>query len=94
MNYRALFKYVFDINVFNSAFSIMIALILGIFWGITCFATLGLLIGYLGFNTFKKNEYYSYYNLGFGKIQLLLGTFIINMFLSLVMFAIYFMYRV
>ena len=93
MNYRALFKYAFDINVFNVAFSIIVALILGMLWGIISFATIGLLIGYIGFNSFKKNEYYTYYNLGLSKTQLLLGTLIMNCFMALLLFACYFMFK-
>lgn len=46
------------------------------------FSTLGILIGYLGYETFRRNEYYAYYNLGFTKKSLLLKVCIINMVLA------------
>jgi hypothetical protein len=51
--------------------------------------SIGILIGMLGFNTFKKNEYFAYYNLGITKKQLIKNTFILNSLISLTVYLIY-----
>ena len=93
MNFRALFKYTLDTNVFNIAFSLLSALFLGVFWAIIVFATFGNVLGYIGFRTFKNNEYYTYYNLGFSKLKLLTGTFIINIFIGVFLMALYLIFK-
>jgi hypothetical protein len=61
----------------------------GILWSIIIFSSFGIFIGYLGFETFKKNEYYAYYNLGFTKTDLLKRVWLINMVISLLLIVIY-----
>jgi len=82
---RALTKYAFDINFINIPFSIILAAISGAIWGLISFLSLGIFIGFLGFNFFKKNEYYLYYNLGFNKFSLLKNVFVINVFISILL---------
>lgn len=89
MNTRALFKYIQDFNMFNLAFCVLVALVIGVKWAIVFFATFGLLIGYIGFNVFKKQEYYAYYNLGLTKRALLLSTFLCNVIVAAFLFIIY-----
>ncbi|MCH3884684.1 hypothetical protein [Tenacibaculum aquimarinum] len=89
MNSKAIGKYFIDINIFNIPFSLLIGLTLGFLWSIITFCSLGILIGYLGFDFFKENEYYSYYNLGFTKSNLLKKVWFLNTSISLVIFLIY-----
>lgn len=64
MNERAFWKYYRDFNLFNLSFSVLSGLFFGLYSGMLIFLSFGMLIGYLGFNYFRKNEYYLYYNLG------------------------------
>ena len=79
MNQRAFWKYYRDFNFFNLAFSALSAVFFGIFSGLLIFISFGTIIGYLGFNYFRRNEYYLYYNLGFSKSFLLKKTWILNL---------------
>lgn len=93
MNFRALFKYTLDINIFNSAFSLLCALFLGVFWAIVMFVTFGNVLGYIGFNSFKKHEYYTYYNLGFSKTHLVVGAFVCNIFIGTFLLGLYLIFN-
>jgi len=83
-HYRALLKYALDINFINIPFSVILAAISGPIWGLVSFLSIGIFIGFLGFNFFKKNEYYLYFNLGYNKISLLKHVVIINLFVSII----------
>ena len=71
MNQSAFWKYYRDFNFYNIIFSLISGLII--------FLTFGMLIGYLGFNYFRKDEYYLYYNLGWSKKHLLEKVFLMNL---------------
>ncbi len=88
MNNKAIWKYFFDINMFNIPFSLIFGLISGVLWSVLIFSSLGILIGYLGFHIFKKNEYYTYYNLGFTKSKLIKKVWFLNMTISSLLFLI------
>ena len=90
---KAISKYFLDINMFNVPFSLIFGLISGILWSVVIFSSFGILIGYLGFQTFKKNEYYAYYNLGFTKTDLLKKVWLLNMAISILLFLIYITFR-
>ena len=85
---KAIRKYFIDINIFNVPFSLVFALTSGIFWGVVIFSSIGILIGYLGHQTFRKNEYYVYYNLGFTETNLLTKIWLINMAISFLIILI------
>jgi len=86
---KAIRKYFLDINMFNIPFSLIIGLISGILWSVVIFSSFGVLIGYLGFQIFKKNEYYVYYNLGFTKSKLIKKVWFLNLIISSLIFLIY-----
>lgn len=86
---KVIWKYFLDINIFNVPFSLIFGFISGVFWSIVIFSSFGILVGYLGFQTFKKNEYYAYYNLGFTKTNLLKNVWMLNLTISFFMFLIY-----
>ncbi len=90
---KAISKYFLDINMFNIPFCLIFGLISGVLWSVVIFSSFGILIGYLGFQTFKKNEYYAYYNLGFTKTDLLKKVWLLNMAISFLLFLIYTMLR-
>lgn len=85
---KSIWKYFLDINMFNVPFSLIFGLTFDILWSAIIFSSFGILIGYLGFQTFKKNEYYVYYNLGFTKINLIKKVWLINMAISSLIFLI------
>jgi hypothetical protein len=93
MSAKAIGKYFLDINMFNIPFSFVIGLTFDFFWGIITFSSFGILIGYIGFDFFKENEYYSYYNLGFTKSNLLKKVWLLNLSISVIMFLIYIIIR-
>ena len=88
-NHKIIWKYFLDINLFNLSFCLIFAFVFGILWSIFLFATFGIIVGYLGFKTFKSNEYYSYYNLGITKKHLLKRVLLYNATISFFIFIIY-----
>lgn len=88
MNNAAFRKYYFDFNLFNLVFSVISGIYFGLFSGLLIFCSFGMLIGYMGYNFFRKNEYYLYYNLGFTKTYLLKRVFLWNLVLSLPLMVI------
>jgi len=79
--------------MFNIPFSLIIGLISGILWSVVIFSSFGVLIGYLGFQIFKKNEYYVYHNLGFTKSKLIKKVWFLNLTISFLIFLIYIIIR-
>ncbi|WP_255083200.1 hypothetical protein, partial [Zhouia amylolytica] len=77
-NRRAFWKYYKDVTIFNLVFSIIFGIISNYFWGLISFCSLGIIIGLLGFQYFKKQEYYLYLNLGYTKLSLIKNTFVLN----------------
>ncbi len=63
---------------FIAGSGIMSTLIFGPIIGYILFLTIGLGIGWLGFISFNKNEFYFYFNLGIIKYNLFKFSFIIN----------------
>ncbi len=90
---KAISKYFLDINMFNLPFCFIFGMISGIIWSIIFFSTFGILFGYIGYQTFKKNQYYAYYNLGFTKIKLLKTVWLFNTIISLLVLLIYIKFR-
>lgn len=80
MNQRAFWKYFRDFNFSNIAFSALSGVFFGITSALLIFLTFGTLVGYLGFQYFKSNEYYLYYNLGFSKFSLIWRVWLLNLF--------------
>jgi len=90
---KAISKYFLDINMFNVPFSLIFTFTSGIVWSVVIFSSFGIFIGYLGYQTFKKNEYYAYYNLGFTKTDLLKRVWLINTVISFLLILIYMIFR-
>lgn len=90
---KAIWKYFLDINMFNVPFSLIFALTLGVLWSVVIFSSFGILIGYLGYQILKENEYYTYYNLGFTKTNLLKKVWLINLTISSFIFLTYIIIR-
>jgi len=77
---RAFRHYYFTINLVNTCFSAITALITGRYiWFPILFCTIGIIAGVLFFNNFCRSQYYSYYNLGYTKQRLILTTFALNL---------------
>jgi hypothetical protein len=89
MHTKALWNYFLDINMFNLPFCFIIGLTSGFLSSIIVFPTFGVAIGYLGYHTFKKNQYYAYYNLGFTKINLIKKVCFLNLILSAVFYLLF-----
>lgn len=90
---KAIWKYFLDINMFNTPFSLIFGLIFGFLWSVIMFSSFGILVGYLGYQTFKKDEYYAYYNLGFTKTNLIKKVWLMNMVISSLIFLVYIIFR-
>lgn len=90
MYYRAILKYAIDINFINIPFSIILSIISGVIWGLISFVSFGILIGFLGFNVFKKNEYFLYHNLGYTKSHLIKMVLYLNIAMAIVLSIIAF----
>lgn len=73
-----MFQYYIDTTKFNLAFCICCLAIGNPFWVAVIFGTLGNAVGVLGYGQFHKNEYYTYYNLGFTKRKLIKTVCIFN----------------
>lgn len=61
---------------------------MGVLWGYLLFGILGVPIGMIGFQSFRKNEYYFYQNLGLTKFQLAKFSFLINLIVGLPIFVL------
>lgn len=85
---KATLKYVIDVNVFNLIVSAIIGVISGFPWFLISFCSVGIFMGLLGFQYFKKNEYYMYYNLGYTKIRLILNVVGINILIALLLLVV------
>lgn len=79
--------------MFNLPFSIIFVMVFGVEWGLLIFSTLGILIGLLGYQTFKNDEYYAYHNLGFTKLILIKKVFMLNLIPTSVGFLIFLIFR-
>jgi len=88
MPIRAYLQFYKSIAPFIATFTVICTMGLGIYWGFLLCISLGLLIGFFGFSTFRKEEYYFYYNLGLNKLKLLKATFIINILVGIPFFFI------
>ena len=81
-------KFYQDITIYNLGFSILIGLYTSFLWGLAIFCTVGMFIGLVVFEAFRKNQYYFYYNMGVTKKRLLIYTWLINLLLALPAFVI------
>tara|TARA_R110002072_G_scaffold16233_1_gene63722 strand:+ start:22423 stop:22734 length:312 start_codon:yes stop_codon:yes gene_type:complete len=88
MNLRPYWQFYRSIFPFIAAFGFVVLVLFGVLWGYLLFCTLAFGMGLLGFQYFKKNEYYSYYNLGITKWQLAKSAFIINLLVGLPIFLV------
>ena len=79
MNQNAFWKYYRDLNFFNLSFSVLSWIFFGPISGLLIFLSFGMGIGYLGYNFFRKDEYYLYYNLGFSKYYLIKKVWFFNL---------------
>ncbi len=86
---RAIWKYYLDVNMFTLPFSLFFGFTSGIFWSLIIFSSFGILIGYIGFGAFKKNEYFGYHNLGLTKMNLIKKVWTINTSISFLVLLIY-----
>lgn len=92
MNPRAFWKYYRDFNFYNLVFSVISGIYFGVISGLIIFLSFGMFIGYLGYNYFRKNEYYLYYNLGFTKKFLLKKVWICNLIFGIPVLLILFLF--
>jgi hypothetical protein len=86
---RAFWNYYFTVNLVNFCFSAMAALIsVNAKWLPILFCTAGIPVGILAYNTFFKNQYYFYHNLGYSRQKLAGMTFGFNLVPSLLLLII------
>lgn len=89
---NSMFKFYIDVTKFSLAFCIVLIPLAGILPSIITFGVLGTPLGLLGYNQFHKNEYFTYYNLGFTKRQLILKTWLFNIILMAPLFLLYYFF--
>jgi len=87
MYLRAYWRFYKEILPFVAAFGIICGFLFGFIWGYLLFISLGILVGFVGFNAFNKNQYYFYYNLGITQWKLLKTSFVINCITGLAAFS-------
>lgn len=87
MNIRPYWQFYKDIFLFIVVFSLLGVIAFGLFLGFFFFMSIGLLFGFFAFHYFKKNEFYSYYNLGITKKKLYGAAFILNLIVGLPLFT-------
>lgn len=75
---RASWQFYKDIAIFIWSFAIVCALLFGVTWAFLLMLVPGLLIGFVGFHSFKHQQFYFYYNLGYTKWKLIKYSFLIN----------------
>lgn len=92
MNSRAFWKYYRDFNFFNLVFSVISGIYFGVITGLLIFISFGMFIGFLGFQYFRKNEYYLYFNLGFSRSYLIKKVWILNVILALPVLLILYLF--
>lgn len=89
MNLRPYWQFYKTIFPFIVTVGLVSVGVFGVYWGYFLFCTLGVVMGFIGFNNFKKNEYYTYYNLGITKRKLFKTSFIINLLVGLPIFLVF-----
>lgn len=85
--YRAYWQFYKSIFPFIAAFSILSTLYVGLLWGFVIFATIGLLMGFVGFKSFYNNQFYFYFNLGITKWMLFRASFLINVLVGIPLYS-------
>ena len=80
---RAYWNFYKELLTFIAAFAVLSILLFGMLWGYLLFITVGLAIGFLGFEVFYKEQYYFYFNLGLTRKKLLIVSFCVNAILGL-----------
>lgn len=93
MHNRIILKYILDVNVFNLGFSALVWLIGDFKWALLSFSTFGVIFGLFGFQAFRRNEYFGYYNLGFTRSFLLTRLLLFNWSVSLLPALILLIFR-
>lgn len=66
---------------------------MGFYYAIVIFCSVGILVGVLGYQLLKKNEYYTYYNLGLTKVKLLKKVLLLNLSICIPLTIIYMIVR-
>ena len=88
MYLRAYWQLYRSIFPFIAAIGIVGVVALGVLWGFLLFCTLGLWFGFMGFSTFRKGEYYFYYNLGLTRWKLFKVSFLFNLVVGVPVFTV------
>ncbi|MEM7186214.1 MAG: hypothetical protein AAF466_06105 [Bacteroidota bacterium] len=88
MNLRAYWQFYRSLLPFCVSFGVVAMIAVGLLWGFVFFSSVGWLVGLLGFATFRKDEYYFYYNLGITKQRLAGVSFLINLAIGVPLFLI------
>ncbi|MEQ8478517.1 hypothetical protein [Fulvivirga sp.] len=87
---RSLFKFYQDTILYSVIFSIIISMVTGVLWGIISLIVIGPGIGTIIHSFLRSEELYFYYNLGYTKFSLVIKLYLLNLFLSLPILALYF----
>ena len=88
---RAFWNYYRTVNLLNILFSIAAGFSGKFFWIPVMFCTAGLAFGIFAFNTFFRNQYYFYHNIGYTRLRLAKMMFIANLIPSLLLLLLYYL---
>ena len=86
--YRAYWQFYKTIFPFIATFSLVCIAFGGLLWALILFASIGPVIGMVGFGIFYKEQYYFYYNLGITRSTLTGISYLINLLLGFPIFGV------
>ncbi|MAZ28567.1 MAG: hypothetical protein CL868_16020 [Cytophagaceae bacterium] len=84
-----MFRFYIDVTKFALAFCTLLVPLMGVLQGILVFGIFGTPLGLIGFYQFHKSEFFTYYNLGHTKRELILKTWMFNLILMIPLFLLY-----
>lgn len=87
MNFRPQLQFYKSIFPFVVTASFVGVIAFGVFYGFLFFLSFGFGFGLLGFQQFKKKEWYTYFNLGITKWQLIKSSFVIHLVIGIPFFT-------
>jgi hypothetical protein len=78
MKVRAYWQFYKEMAPFVFAFTALCLALFGLLWGMLLHFALAPILGLLGFNALKKEQFYFYYNMGITKKRLIGSSYLIN----------------
>ena len=80
--YKSVFPFIISTGLVCTLFA-------GVLWGFLLYSTVGVFMGYLGFQNFRKDEYFFYHNMGLTKFKLWWNIWLINVIIGVPIFLVW-----